>query len=85
MSPRARRCDQYRSSGWGELSDEELVQFRKIALKAAEKISREDQVFEGAANQALTALIEELDNIDIQEIVDAELQKPAPAAVDPES
>lgn len=48
----------------GELSDEELVHFRKIALKAAEKISSDDQVFEGAANHALMELIEHLDDID---------------------
>jgi RNA polymerase sigma factor (sigma-70 family) len=48
----------------GELSDEELVHYRKIALTAAKKISRDDQVFEGAANHALMALIEHLDDIE---------------------
>lgn len=47
----------------GELSDEELVYFRKIALKAAKTISSDDQVFEGAANHAVMALIENLDDI----------------------
>ena len=48
----------------GELSDEELVHFRKIALKAAKTISSDDQVFEGAANHAVMELIEGLDDID---------------------
>ncbi|MSO87841.1 MAG: sigma-70 family RNA polymerase sigma factor [Acidimicrobiia bacterium] len=48
----------------GELSDEELVYFRKIALKAAKTISSDDQVFEGAANHAVMELIEGLDDID---------------------
>lgn len=48
----------------GELSDEELVRFREIAVKAAKRVSRDDQVFEGAANHALMELIEHYDDID---------------------
>jgi RNA polymerase sigma factor (sigma-70 family) len=48
----------------GGLSDDELMHFRKTALKAAQKISRDDQVFEGAANHAVMELIEHLDDID---------------------
>lgn len=48
----------------GELSDEELVRFRTIAVEAAKRVSRDDQVFEGAANHAVMELIEHYDDID---------------------
>jgi len=48
----------------GELSDEEMARFRKVALAAAMRVSRDDQVYEGAANHALMELIEHLDDID---------------------
>lgn len=48
----------------GELSDAELARYRTIAVEAAKRISRDDQVFEGAANHALMELIEHLDDID---------------------
>jgi RNA polymerase sigma factor (sigma-70 family) len=48
----------------GDLSEAELKHFRKIAVDAARKVSRDDQVFQGAANHAVMELIEHLDDID---------------------
>ena len=48
----------------GEFSDAELEHFRKIAVEAARKVSADDQVYEGAANHALMALIRHVDDID---------------------
>ncbi len=46
------------------MSDEDPVHLRKNSLKAAEKISSDDKVFEGTANHALMALIEHLGDIE---------------------
>lgn len=47
-----------------ELSEEELVLYRKIALLAAKRASDDRQVYEGAANHALMALIQNLQDIE---------------------